>query len=90
MALAALPYKFNITSKAIQTGDTDVTVTFNILDGSGATIVTGATLRVSPNIAVDDFFNAMRLAVLNQMITDAGSKAAFFTAIVGKSVPINQ
>lgn len=90
MALATLPYKYNITSKTVVGGNTDVTVTFNILDGTGATVVSGAMIFVSPTISPEDFFDAMRAAVLRQMLIDAGSAGAFLTAMVGKTISITQ
>ena len=90
MALAALPYKYSITSRSVISGHTDVTVVYNIIDGSNNILVTGATINISPTISPQDFFDQLRTAVLNQMLVDAGSPANFLTAITGKSISITQ
>lgn len=90
MALATLPYKYQITGKSVVGVNTDITITFNILDGSGATLVTGATVFVSASVSPKEFFDAVEAAVKNQMLLDAGSPGAFLTAMTGKTISITQ
>lgn len=86
MALGALPYKYVITSWAKAPNGVDVTITFNITDTNGIVMATDTTTTVNPNVSADTFFNTMRDAVLNQMLSDAGTPLALLSSL--KNVPI--
>lgn len=90
MALHTLPYKYKITSKSVPAQSTDVQIVYDILDGTNATIVSSAKLNVNPTIPPIQVFDALRSAVMDQMLSDAGSAGAFLTAITNVSISVSQ
>lgn len=88
MALATLPYKFRISSGSKVGSNTDVTLVFDILDGNNAVLVSSAQVDIDPNAPFDEIMDTIRSVVFKQMQSDAGTKAQFLTAMIGKIVTV--
>jgi hypothetical protein len=87
-AMGVLPYHLQITSWQIQAGNTDATLTISIFDANNTTMASGIQMNVSPAASYEDFHSSLETLIFKQMLSDAGSKAAFLNAITGKNITL--